>query len=170
MPRINTKRTIVLAVSFCCPAALWATGGSEDYGIIMALAAFFFSLPVGLVLLAFIVYSIIILKKEKLDKRHGKIVFIVSLVIMISSIIIPIVLMHLAKWHRLMIELMLADFIPVLLLSVISAVLSVHVMKRPLLKESEPSAYKKKLLKRTLIGLALIISLLLILMFLYFFT
>ncbi len=182
MLRINTKILIILTAILCYPATLWATRGAEDYGIIMALMAFFFLLPVGLMLLGFIIYSITKLKsKEKLNKKQGEIVFTLSLIIIVPSIIIPILWVYWAENHYKMFELMSGVFIPIILLSIISSVLAMFVKKRSLnidndmsevrAFESEQSeTFDKRLSKKFIIGLILFLIVLIVTIFLYCFT
>ena len=136
MYKINKKKTLILIVLFCSPTIMWATRGNEDYGIVMVIMAMLFSFPVGLTLLGFIIFSVSKLRsKKKLKKNQGKTVFIISIIIIVFSVIIPIALMYSASWHTLMVEVMLADFMPILILAIISLVLSMRVKKRSLENE-----------------------------------
>ncbi len=183
MSGIDTKKFIFLAVIFFYPVTLWATRGAEDYGIIMALMAFFFSLPVGLMLLGFIIYSISKLKsKETPDTKQGKTVFTLSLIIIAASIIIPVLLIYGAENHYKMFELMSGVFIPIILLSIISLVLAINVKKgsrkidnnefklRTSKSEISGTVDKRFIKKSLIIGSILFSIVLIAIIFLYFFT
>ncbi len=177
MQRINRCKFIILPAVLCLPINLWATRGSDDYGLIMISMFIVFTFPLGLILLFFIINSIIKLKSSKSpEKKQGNIIFIISIIIIPVSIIIPILWMYNAKWHRLMIEVMLADFSPILLLSIISAVLAMFVKKRSLNNKMENAGSKifnlsekiKEILSSK-ISIAIIFFLLLSLIYYFFF-
>ena len=158
-----------------------ATRGSDDYGLVMALMAMLFCFPIGLTLLGFIIFSVSKLRsKKKLKKNQGKTVFIISFIIIVLSIIIPIAWMYSAKWHPLMVEVMLADFIPILVLAIISLVLSMRVKKRSLendeireeriLKKEQTEIINKGLSKKVIIVLILFSVVIVVMTFLFFFT
>ncbi len=131
MLRVNAKKVIILAVLSCFPVTLWATRGPEDFGLMMILVAMFFSFPAGILLVCLIVYTIAWLKNsEKPVAKRGNVVFVISLVIMVLAVIIPLLFMNLGKWHSKIIEVMLGDCVPIVLLSALSAVLSYRLMKR----------------------------------------
>jgi hypothetical protein len=110
---------------------LWATRGSDDYGIIMTVMFMVYTFPVGLLIVSFIIYSIMNLQSINKPKvKKGNIVFIISIILIAPTVIIPVSWMYKSGWHPLMIEVMSADFIPILLLSIISAVLARIVKKR----------------------------------------
>ncbi len=115
----------------CFPTIMLATRGSEDYGIIMAFMAMVYCMPAGLMLLGFVIYSITKLKtREKLKPNQGKTVYVISIIAIILSIFIPIAWMYSANWDRMMVKLMLADFVPVILLATTSLLLSIYVKKK----------------------------------------
>ncbi len=131
MSNKSLKLPVFTLAMIFSPAFLWATRGPHDYGIIMTIMLMIYTIPVGLALLGFIIYLIVQLKGDvKPGKKPGRIVFVLSLIILFFSIIIPLGWMFSADWHHTMIELMLADFIPMILLSVTSAVLAVKVKRR----------------------------------------
>lgn len=176
------NNAMFLTTTLLLPAPLWATRGSDDYGIVMALMAVFFALPVGLTLLLFIIYSTARLRsKKRPDNKSGNVVFILSLVAIPPAILIPALWMHWADWKYAMIELMLAVFLPVLLMAIISAVLAMYVKKRSAGGDSwrdelpEQSADPSIVVHRGLsdkhrIGAVLLLIALLLLLFWYFFT
>ena len=176
MQRINRSKFIILAAILCLPINLWATRGSDDYGLIMISMFIVFTFPFGLILLFFILNSIIKLKSSKPpEKKQGNIIFIISIIIIPVSILIPIAWMYNAKWHKLMIEVMLADFLPILLLSIISAVLALFVKKRSLniMEDAGRKIFilseKIKVILSSKLLIALIIFLLLSFIYYFFF-
>ena len=182
MFRINLKITIFLAFMLYCPTMLWATRGANDYGIIMVLMFIIYSLPIGSLLLFFIIYSIIKLNsKKEPNKNQGKIVFILSSIIIFPTIIIPIILIYLVEWKNEMIELMSGVFVPILLLSIISAVLANFVKKRSILssddineerymKSKKSAIADNKFSKYFIIGAISLLLAFIVFVFKYFFT
>ncbi len=143
MQRIHWGKCLFLSAIFCHPINLWATRGADDYGIMMTVMFMIYSFPVGLLLVCFIIYLIVKLRSaEKPRADQGKTILIISIILIIPTVIIPIFLMYKAGWHPLMIEVMLADFIPILLLSITSAVLSMRVKKRSLYRNNDEKGEK----------------------------
>ncbi len=129
--RMNLKLIIFTCAFILYPPILWATRGPQDYGIIMTLMFMLYSFPIGLLLLCFIIYSIVKLKALKsISNNQGKIVFTLSSIIVFSTILIPLFWISWSDWNNEMIQLMSGVFVPVLILSIISAVLSRLVKKR----------------------------------------
>jgi len=130
---MNLKAVIFSGAFILYPAVLRATRGPQDYGIIMALMSMLYSFPVGLLLICFIISSIVNLKSLKKPGRNlGKTVFIISIIIIFPTILIPMFWMFRTEWNSEMIQLMLGVFAPVLVLTIISAVLARRVNKRSL--------------------------------------
>ena len=173
---------IFLAVIITWPVSLWATGGPHDYGIIMAVMCLFYSFPVGLMLLGFIVYSIITLNwKKRPGKKFGKIMYPVSIITIPPAIIMPILWIYWADRHQEMIEIMLAVFIPVLILSIISIILISYAKKQlqlttddnvgttpPLFKKTGITGYRHA--KLFILGSILVLLLFFMLIFKHCFT
>ena len=183
MLRMNLN-PLVFSVAFVLyPAVLRATRGPQDYGIIMALMSMLYSFPVGLLLLCFIISSIINLKSlKKPGKNRGKTVFIISIIIIPPTILIPVFWMFWTEWNNEMIQLMSGVFAPILILSIISAVLAGRVKKRSLdtdddingamVKKSDQTGTvdNKSLKKIFLIGSAIFLSVLTVFIFKCCFT
>ncbi len=130
MPNKGLKISIFILAIISFPVMLWATRGPHDYGIIMVVMLMIYTIPVGLALLGFIIYLIVKLKSNvKPGKKPGRIIFVLSLIILFFSVIIPLAWSYSADWHHTMIELMLGDFIPIVLLSATSAVLAMKVKR-----------------------------------------
>lgn len=120
-----------LSFILCFPINLWATRGEDDYGIIMMVMLMVYSFPVGVLLICFIIYSISKLRSaENPREKQGNIIFIISVILIVPTVVIPVFLMHKSGWHLQMIEVMLADFTPILIASTTSAILAMFVKNR----------------------------------------
>lgn len=131
MSKFHGKSFIIAAALFLFSMPLGATRGPEDYGIILAFFMFCFSFPAGLLLLSLIILSVIRLKSEERPLgKQGTAIFVISLIIFVCSLIIPAAILYLKGCNGRIMEIIAADFVPVLLLAGISAELSRRVMNR----------------------------------------
>ena len=122
------KTTIFFIAIISYPATVRAATPGHD--IVDAFLTFLYSIITGLLLLCFIIYSIVKLKsKKKPKKKQGKIVFLISIILIVPTIIIAFNLIKSSNWSSGSIEVMLVFFGPLLLLSIISAVLAKLLMK-----------------------------------------
>lgn len=127
------KKLFILSVLFCSPFILFATRGADDYGIVLALMAMLFSVPVGIMLSGFIIYlSVILNNKKKPEKKKGNTVFVLSIIAIIFSIILQFFWTYWADKHWEMFVLMSGAFVPVIVLASVSIVLFRIVRKRAL--------------------------------------
>ncbi|MCP4135547.1 MAG: hypothetical protein GY754_31550 [bacterium] len=121
---------LVIAVTLCYPATVWAR---DIDGLIHSCFTFLYFLVIGILLLCFIIYSIVkLIIKTKPEKKQGTVVFKISIILIAPTIIIPILLIHSYHWIPGVIGAMSVFFGPILLLSIISAVLAKFVMRRSL--------------------------------------
>ncbi|MFC1670987.1 hypothetical protein ACFL20_11405 [Spirochaetota bacterium] len=182
MLRIKSIIIIILTFILSCPTLLLATRGKDDYGLAMVIMFILYSLPVGILLICFIIYSTIKLNKsDKPTKKQGKIIFILSNIIIAPTIIIPLLWIIRADWKSEMIEVMTGTFVPILVLTIISSVLAKLVKKKSLMSDSEfndaiaaksekAGAVNEKFLQYVKIGLVFISLILIALLFKYCFT
>lgn len=97
----------------------------------MGLVVMFFSLPSLILLICLIAYTVSWLRTAETPvPRRGNVVFTMSQLIIILAVIIPLPYMHTGKWNRVVIELMMGASIPVIIVSVLTAVSSRGLMKR----------------------------------------
>jgi len=130
-PTRFVQLTILAAALTYSPTLLWANRGGHDYGIFMVVMFMLYCVPVGLVLLGCILASALRLKQPAKPKsKEGRIVLVLSWISIPPTVLLPLLLMAHQSWHPEMVELMLADFVPVLLLSLVSVVLATKVRRR----------------------------------------
>jgi hypothetical protein len=117
---------------------------------------------------------------ERPRAKQGKSIFIISIILIVPTVIIPVFWMYNARWHSNMIEVMLADFIPIFLLSIISAVLAMFVNKRSLFNNNMNEIniknidltgnINKGLSKYLIIGFIVFVIITMIFIFLFYLT
>ena len=130
--------TIITSICILSPTALWATRGPDDYGIIISFMFITYAFPVGLMLLGFIIYTFAKLKSmTRPGKNACKIIYTISIITIPFTVIIPVFWILWSDCHKEMIELMLAEFIPLLILSITSIALAMRVRKSSSLSESD---------------------------------
>ncbi len=129
--RMSPIVLILMVICVILPSFAHATRGPEDYGIIMAFVFMVYTMPVGILLLSLIIFMFSRLKsKTRPRKGLGRAQFIISIVTLLLSIVLPLAIIHLSGWKYIMLELMMAVFVPIIALSVFLAYLSLRVRKR----------------------------------------
>lgn len=115
----------------CMPAVLWATRGPQDHGILLVVVFMIFTMPMGILLFSFLIYTISILsKKESPKKGKGKIVFVISIIIIVLTIVIPLAIMSGENWHPKVVKLMFGAFLPILVMAIGTTALAKRVKDR----------------------------------------
>lgn len=128
MSRVITDIAIIITAALCCPAIVWARDVDDLAGSVVSLL---YNLVIGLLLICFIVYSIVKLKSKRIPvKRRGAIVFTISIISIAPTVIIPMSMIRRHDWTSGVIEAMLVFYGPILVLTIISAVLAKFVMSR----------------------------------------
>ena len=139
MHRIHYLKAIFLIAIICSPDLLLATRGSKDYGILLVVMFMIYSFPVGILLFCFLIYTLIKLKNtNKPTKGQGKVIFIISIIIIFPTILIPLAIMSGENWDPQVVELMLGAFMPILIMAIATTVLAKIIKNRSLLGENEP--------------------------------
>lgn len=125
MERIQNIAFMLLSLVFLCPAALWATRGSDDYGLFLGAIFLLFSMPAGLAMVVFIILSCMrLFRKEPATDKRGKVVVRLSLAVAGLSVIIAALFIGTARADHNVVTTVLAVLLPVFMLSGLSATLA----------------------------------------------